>query len=91
MSSNRINRAIHWDGRGGQAWHEGSHNQLRVAPKINGKPVQTISYYPLSMVRAGRMIAEEGDTAAREMTDAEQKHVDMLLELMSRIGLSPLE
>ena len=82
---------MHWDGKAGQAWHEGSLHHLRMAPRVNGKPVQTIRYYPLSMIRDGRMIAEVGDAAEREMTDAEQAHVDLLLEVMSRVGLAVLE
>jgi len=62
-----------------------------MAPRVNGQPVQTISYYPLSMVSTGRMIAYVGDAAEREMTDAEQAHVDVLLEIMSRVGLAVLE
>jgi len=83
VNRQHVNRAIHWDGFGGQAWYDGVTHHLRMAPRINGHPVQRLSYYPLSIVWT---ILEAGATAERQMTTSEQVEIDARLEIMSKVG-----
>ena len=61
-----------------------AHVPLKMAPKINGKPVQQIDYSPL--VGLLMILEDDPKTGWRELTHEERIDIDKRLETMLTAG-----
>ncbi len=78
-----VSRTLLWDGVMGMATCRLAHVPLKVAPKINGKPVLQIDYAPLVGLL---MILEDNGKNWRELTHEERVDIDKRLQAMLTAG-----
>lgn len=83
-----LSRTLFWDGARGQASCHLAVMQLRMAPRLHGRPVEQIDYAPLVGLW---LVLGTNAPGWRDLTVAEQFDLDARLQLMVSVGLAVWE